>query len=205
MNKIIIFLLFFTVLSFSIFSLDNDDPFMFIELNSGYAIGIDTDNAIPLELKLIYPYNRFGLTVELGALFSEEETGFHFFIGPTFFIINTPKIRFPVSLGFDFMHLKTVYYGIGGIASFNYSLTKNIYIGINAEINFYFNNRYEEIVRIDQKDASIGIDPITGNKIYPMDKDGNPIYYSYTPIKENRDHYGAYFHIKPTITIGFQF
>jgi hypothetical protein len=204
MKKMFFILLFILSVS-SIFSLDDEIPSVLIELNSGYAFGENVDNAIPIEFKLVYPYTRFGITVEGGTLLHSGSTGVHFFIGPTLFIINNPKIRFPISLGFDLLAQNTIYYGLGGIISFNYSLTKNIYVGINTEVNYYFNTPYKEVVRIDVNDASVGIDPITGNKIYPIDKDGNPIYYTYTPIKENKNHFGTYIHIKPTMAIGIQF
>jgi len=42
-----------------------------------------------------------------------------------------------------------------------------------------------------------------GNKIYPIDKNGNPRLT--TRVMENKNHFGNYIHIKPTISIGFQF
>ena len=195
-------LLFFV---FKAFSQEFKEPAFIIELNAGYAIGIDLPNVIPIEIKLVYPVNRFGLTIESGALLGDN-VGFHFFIGPTFFVMNNYRIRVPLSLGFDINVMnKSTYYGIGTIVSFNYFFHKNMFLGLNLSLNYNFNNPYKEVVRIETKDASIGIDPITGNKIYPMDKDGNPIYEIHTPIMENRNHFGKYIHIKPTISMGFQF
>jgi hypothetical protein len=204
MKKAVFFFL-LIVLASLIYSLDDELPTVLIELNSGYAFGKDLDSSMPIELKLVYPYTLFGFTVEFGPSLNSNSTGMHCFIGPTLFIINNPKIRLPISLGFDLFYQNTIYYGLGSIISFNYSLTRNIYVGINTEINLHFNNPYEEVVRIDEKDASVGIDPITGNKIYPIDKNGDPIYYTYTPIKETKDHFGSYMYIKPTIAIGIQF
>jgi hypothetical protein len=106
----------------------------------------------------------------------------------------------PFSLGFDLKINDTPYLGLGSILAFNYSLTKNIYLGINAEINYYINNPYEEIT--GHKDAAIGIDE-NGDKVYQIDGKGNPILT--TPIIETKNHFGSYIHIKPTIAIGRQY
>jgi hypothetical protein len=107
----------------------------------------------------------------------------------------------PVSLGLDVTgDRNNSYLGIGGIVSFNYSIGKNMYVGVNVEINYDFNHPYEE--RVGYKDAAIGVDE-NGNKIYPMDPHGNPI--KYTPVMENRNHIGNNIYIKPTIGIGWQF
>jgi len=181
---------FFVVISLvfitNIFAQENETPAFLIELNTGYAIGINMPSSVPIEIKMVYPYNRFGFTIETGILLADN-IGFHLFLGPTIFILNNPKIRIPVSLGFDIAILdkNKFYYGIGGIISFNYSLNKNIYCGFNLEINYNFNNPYNEIV--GYKDAAIGMDE-NGNKIYPIDREGNPVLYM--PILENRDHFG---------------
>jgi len=189
----------------NVFPQDFEEPAFLAELTTGYAFGINLQESVPVEIKLVYPIFRFGLTLESGVLLGENN-GFHFFLGPTFFVINNSKVRVPLSIGLDLCTInENLYYGIGGIISFNYVLHKNIYAGANLSINYNFNNPYEEVVRIETKDAAIGIDPETGNKIYPMDKEGKPILETRTPIKENRNHFGNYIYIKPSISIGFQF
>ena len=118
------------------FAQENEMPAFLIELNTGYAIGIDMPNSVPIEIKMVYPYTRFGFTVETGILLADD-IGFHLFLGPTVFIVNNPKIRIPVSLGFDItvINKDKLFYGIGGIVSFNYSINKNIFCGFNLEIN----------------------------------------------------------------------
>ncbi|MDR0554641.1 MAG: hypothetical protein LBG76_07575 [Treponema sp.] len=186
----------------SAFGLDNEMPSVLIETNVGYAIGVNLPHAMPVELKLVYPISRFGFTVEGGAsFFYEEAPGYHLFLGPTFFVINNPKIRAPISIGLDIVGNKNnSYWGIGGLVSFNYSIRKNIYVGINLEINYDFNNPYEETV--GYKDAAIGIDQ-EGKKIYLLDPHGDPI--KYTLVKENKNHLGNNLYIKPTLGIGWQF
>jgi hypothetical protein len=181
-----------------------ETPAVLIELNSGYSIGINIPNAVPIEMKLSYSFTKFGVTVAFGGDISEEN-GFHFLIGPTYYPINNNKMRLPVTLGFDvFAENGNYYYGLTGILAYHFVINKNLYIGINADANYYFNKTYEEITGYETKDAALGIDPITGNKIYPADQSGNPIYEITTPIKERLDHWGNYIKIKPMITIGFQ-
>ena len=200
------FVLFFITLSCFIFGQEAETPSVLIELNTGYAFGINMDSSLPIELKMVYPYTRFGITIEGGALLhSDNKAGVHFFVGPTLFIINNPKIRLPISVGFDLMVKNSTYFGLGGIVSFNYSLAKNLYLGINTEVNFYINHPYEEAVGIDTKDASIWTNPITGKKVYLTDKNGKNIEVIYAERKEMKNHFGRYIHIKPTIAIGIQF
>jgi hypothetical protein len=206
--KKIILLVMVTVFHHSTFGLENETPSFLMEVNTGFAAGIEMPGFVPAAIKFVYPYARFGFTMEAGGLFSNEKRAFNLFLGPAFFVVNNPKIRMPVSLGFNLLlgeGKKGTYYGIGGIFSVNYSLTRNIYAGINIGIDYNFDNPYEEVVRINRKDAAIGIDPTTGNKIYPVDKDGNPVYETNTPVKENRNHIGNYVYIKPTIAVGVQY
>ncbi|MDR1956001.1 MAG: hypothetical protein LBQ30_04025 [Treponema sp.] len=180
----------------------NEIPSILLEINTGYSGGIDLPNSIPIEFKLVYPFKRFGFTLETGVLLSEDTNGFHIFMGPTIFFINNSKFRMPLSLGIDLLinHKSNFYAGIGGILSFNYVVSKNLYIGVNFELNYDLNNPYEEIV--GYKDAAIGVDE-NGNKIYPMDNQGDPI--KLYPIMENKDHIGNNIYIKPTICLGIQF
>jgi hypothetical protein len=201
MKKIILTIFFFALSGFT-FGLEKEMPNVLIELNTGYAVGIELPNSVPIELKLVYPFTLFGFTLETGALLSDAVQSMHIFLGPTFFIINNSRIRVPISLGIDLVadNKNNSYFGIGGIVSFNYSITKNMFCGINIEINYDFSNPYEEIV--GYKDATIGVDE-NGNKIYPVGPGGDPIYY--TPVMENKNHIGNNFYIKPTIGIGIQF
>jgi hypothetical protein len=113
-----------------VFGLENEIPSILIELNTGYSIGIHLSNSVPIELKLVYPFKLFGITLEVGSLLSNNIQAYHIFLGPTFFAINNQKIRIPISLGLDILgnRNKEIYFGIGGIGAFNYSLTKTIYI-----------------------------------------------------------------------------
>jgi hypothetical protein len=183
------------------FGLENELPSVLFEINTGYSLGIDLPGAVPLEAKLVYPFNWFGFTIEGGALFFDD-IGYHLLLGPTFFVINNVKMRLPITLGFNITgtNKNNSYYGIGGIASFNYVITKNMYFGINLEINYNFNNPYEEIA--GYRDAAIGVDE-EGNKIYPLGPGNQPI--KFMPMMETKDHFGNYIHIKPTIGIGMQF
>lgn len=201
MKKIILIIFFFALVG-SAFGLENETPHVLVEVNAGYAFGIELPNSAPIELKLVYPFALFGYTIEVGALLSDAVQAMHIFLGPTFFIINNSRIRAPISLGFDFLrnNKNRSYFGIGGIVSFHYSMTKNIFYGINIEINYDFNNPYEETV--GYKDAAIGMDE-NGNKIYPIGPKGDPIYY--TPVMENKNHIGDNFYIKLMIGIGMQF
>jgi hypothetical protein len=184
------------------FSQENKTSDFLVELNSGYSIGINLPSAMPIELKLVYPFSRFGFTVEGGTfLLFEESPGYHIFFGPTFFVINNQKIRIPISLGVDITGYKNnLYLGAGGIVSFNYSLSKYLYAGINIEVNYDFISPYDKI--IGYKDAAIGVDE-GGNKIYPIDSKGNPI--KTTPITEKKYHFDNNIYLKPTIAIGMQF
>jgi len=203
MKKIILIVLFIICIN-NLFSQESGKPGILIELNTGYAIGINLPNAVPVKIKLVYPFMHFGLTFEGGILF-DEDNGSQLFFGPAFFIINNPRIRVPISLGLDLCTInKSNYYGIGGIISFNYVFKKNMYFGANLSINYYLNNLYEEVT--GYRDAAIGV--VIGDDgnqyiLYPMDNNGNPI--KIRPIMEKKNHFGNYIHIKPTVSIGFQF
>jgi hypothetical protein len=65
-------------------------------------------------------------------------------------------MRMPIILRVDVLNNNnSIYFGIGNILSFNYAITKNIYTGINLEMNYCFDSQYEEIV--GYKDATIGV------------------------------------------------
>jgi len=183
------------------FTMENEQPLFMMEINTGYSIGINQPNAIPIDIKIIYPYNRFGFTLEAGMAISDD-IGYRLFLGPTFFVINNPKIRLPISIGYDIngINNNNILHGIGIISSFNYRLNNMFYFTVNLNINYAFNESYNEIV--GYKDAAIGID-LNGNKIYAIGPNGNPILT--TPIMEKRNNFGNYIHIRPTIGIGIQF
>jgi hypothetical protein len=60
-----------------------------IETNAGYAIGVDLDSAIEINVRLICPLQRFGVILEGGILLTPEKNSDHIFIAPMMFIINT--------------------------------------------------------------------------------------------------------------------
>jgi hypothetical protein len=199
MKKITVFALLVSIFTFPIFSIEEKPSFL-AELNTGYAFGIQLPNFFPIEAKLTYPIGRSGFTLEAGRLF-DQEAKTHIFFGIPYYIIYNSKIRLPVTIGGDILISKQdAYFGIGGIVSFNYVLTKNVYIGINIEINYYMTHSYEEIS--GYRDAAIGVDE-HGNKIYPMGPGGNPVLTM--PVTEMKNHSGSYIHIKPMIGIGLQF
>jgi hypothetical protein len=135
MKKILIVVFVFICIK-SVFSQENETPAFIVELNTGYAIGMELPDVVPIEIKLVYPYTRFGFTIESGILLGEN-IGFHLFLGPTIFIINNPRMRVPVSFGLNFNVInKNTFYGIGGIVSFNYAIHRNIFIGANLSINY---------------------------------------------------------------------
>jgi len=155
MKKYILLIL-FAVCVTNAFSRDFiEEPAYLLELETGYAFGINLQNSVPIEIKMVYPIFRFGFTLESGILLGEN-IGFHFFLGPTFFIINNTRMRVPLSIGLDLCTINNnLYYGLGGIISYHYVLHKNIYVGVNFSINYNINNPYEEIVGF--KDAAIGV------------------------------------------------
>jgi len=173
---ILIFLLAFAA---NAYCQDYQTPYFMAELNSGYALGFDFPNAIPVEIKFTtYTYKNFGFTAQAGVL-TGDNISFHTFFGPAFFIINNSKMRLPVSIGID-LFLKDgneSYLGFGGIISYQYVITKNIYIGINVSASCNF----------------IG----TENKITGVNSNGSPVIESNIIFKNN-------FYIKPSIGIGFQ-
>ncbi|MDR2446529.1 MAG: hypothetical protein LBD58_04455 [Treponema sp.] len=75
----IAFVFSFLNLAFPVFALKNEAPSVLMELNTGYAFGVELPDAIPIELKLVYPFTRFGLTLESGVLLSDNLQSLHIF------------------------------------------------------------------------------------------------------------------------------
>jgi hypothetical protein len=121
--------------AFCAFGQGDEKPLVMYELGSGYSVGINTNNSVPLEFKMIIPFGNFGFMLSGGADFAESSGG-HGFIGATYFVINNDKTRIPVSLGFSISgNEKHSYIGFSGLVSYQYILTNNIYIGFNMEMN----------------------------------------------------------------------
>jgi len=182
--------------SYFAFSQDNDPPNFMAELNAGYSIGINLDNAFNLDVRFYYPaIKRFGLVLEAGGLFSQDTKYFNLFIAPMFFVINTEKWRVPVAVGFDLFAGDTFFYGIGGLAAVHYSITRNFYVGFNFGVTYAFDNRYDELTGY-RKENYFYTDPATG-----FVKEGSRD----VPVYETKSHFGSYIYLKPSIVIGIQF
>ena len=192
MRKIIFIILFFSI-SCAVFTQENIPTFMF-ETNVGYAVGVNLDNALCFDVRITYPYEKFGFVLEAGSIFTPNKNSFHVFIGPMMFLLDNEKWRIPLSLGFDFFQGETSYYGIGSIISGNFKFTKNLYAGLNLGIAFAFNNIYTEIT--GYKTSKEVVDDGTGNAVFVERT---------TPILENKDHWGIYIYFKPSALIGLQF
>lgn len=195
-----IFLFLFFIIACAVFAQENNLPVFMVEFNTGYAAGINLDNAIHLDAKITYPFQKFGFVLEAGSLFTPDKPSFHFFLGPMYFFINDKNWRVPLAIGFDLVNGETLYLGLGSIISVHRRLTKHIYTGLNLRITYAFNNEYEEVT--GYKDAAIGVDK-NGDKIYPIGSDGTPVLLS--PIRERKSHWGSYVYVKPSILIGLQF
>jgi hypothetical protein len=187
--KKLIFLFLFSIVSYTSFSQSNDLPAFLVEANVGYAVGINLDSAVKIDIKVMYTFTKFGFALEAGSLLTPDKYSFHVFAGPMMFFINNEKLRVPLAIGFDLFQGKTLYYAIGTCLSLHYRLTKYIYAGINLGITYAFNNVYDEIV--GEKE----------NKIVYLEGTFTQL----IPIIESRSHYGSYIYIKPSISIGFQF
>jgi hypothetical protein len=190
MKKTIILIIYLTLVGY-IFGLENETPSILVELNTGYAIGIDLPSSVPIEIKLVYPFTHFGLTLEAGPLISPDITGIHIFFGPTFFAINNAKIRLPISIGVDMNYKNDSYFGVGGIIGFNYVLAKYLYVGINVEVNYDFSHPYNE--KVGERDE------------YYLDTNDGVVKNRTVPIMENKNHIENNIYIKPTVGIGIQF
>jgi hypothetical protein len=186
----------FIFISTAVFAQDTDSLSFMIEFSIGYAVGVNLDNATFFDVKLLYPFGRFGYAVELGGILSTDERLAHAFLGPMVLIVDTQKLKVPFIVGVDLLGIiggKTTWLGIGGIVAAHYSLNKTTYLGINFEATYAMNNRYEEIVGYQTNRETV--DDGTGNAVFV-----NRI----IPITEMKSHYGNNWYIKPSILIGYQ-
>ena len=154
-SKLIIF--FLLIFAVNAYTQEYETPYFMVELNSGYAIGVDFPNAIPVEIKFTtYTYKNFGFTAQAGVLL-EDDISFHSYFGPVFFIINNSKMRLPVSLGLDVFLLNgnESYLGLGAAVSYQYVIFKNLYIGINVSVSYNFIGTEYEIKGVNQIKSNI--------------------------------------------------
>jgi hypothetical protein len=183
---IISFLLFITC---SVFSYTDELPAFMIETDTGYATGINLDNAVHVDIKLLYPYTRFGFVIEAGGLFSAEHSIFHSFLGPMVFIVNNANWRIPLALGVDILMADTAYFGVGSILSVHRRLSNYIYTGLNFEFIYAFDNIYREL---------------TGYETTVIRFDDGTTKTQTVPKFESKNHIGNNFYFKPSILIGLQ-
>jgi hypothetical protein len=182
------------IVAISGYAFSDDLPGFLIEANGGYAVGINLNNAMQAETRSCFLYEKFGLAIEVGGLFSTNYSAFHLLVGPMFLAINNEKWRLPIIIGFDFMNGKTTSFGIGGIIALHYRFAKNFYAGINIGIVYVFDKFYEELTGYKT------------NKEIVNDGTGNAVFVENTvPIYENIHHYGNSFYFKPSLSIGLQF
>jgi hypothetical protein len=188
MKRIVILFLCFLV-PFIAFTQNDDLPVFMTEINSGYAAGINLDNLIFLDVKIIYPYEKFGFVIEAGSMFTPDSSTIHVFLGPMMFLLNNSKWRVPLALGLDYFHGDTLYYGLGGIISLHHRLTNYFYAGLNLAITYAFNNVYDEL---------------TGYRTIVTTFDDGTTKTQTVPVIERKDHYGSYIYFKPSILVGIQ-
>ena len=160
-----------------------------VEPNIGYAIGINLESSLQIDVKLMYPFQKFGFAIEAGTILTQEKAHIHVFLGPMMFLYNNNNWRIPVSLGINLFNGKTLYFGFGGFVSAHYKLTKNIYTGFNLGISYAFNNVYDEFTGFRTETVKYNEGTLTRD----------------VPVYERKDHYGSYIYIKPSLMIGFQF
>jgi hypothetical protein len=103
MKKVLLVYL-FLIISYNAFSQNNGLPAFMIETNAGYAIGVDLDSAMEINVRLIYAMQRFGFIGEVGSFLTPEKNSGHIFIAPMMFIINNEKWKVPLAVGFDLFH-----------------------------------------------------------------------------------------------------
>lgn len=184
-----LFLILFLSISCIAFSQEYKFPAFMVEANTGYAIGINLNSAMQVDLKLTYLFNRFGFIVEAGSILTPDKASVHIFLGPMMVFMINEKWRVPVAFGFDMFYGNTFYYGIGAIASAHYILTKTMYAGLNLGITYAFNNIYDEF---------IGYRTITN--VY-----NEGTFTQTVPVYETKDHYGSYVYLKLSAVFGFQY
>ncbi len=190
MRKLILLFIMGTVISSFAFSQDIETPAFMIELSAGCGMGINLDNVGFFDIKLLYPFGKFGFALESGGMFSANDGFFHTFLGPMVFLINKNKWRVPLIIGADIFGNNSIYLGLGAIFAAHYSLTKNIYVGVNFETTYAINHVYQEYVG-DQIIVTKFDDGSTKTQTIKQYKD--------------RNHYGNNFYFKPSILFGLQF
>jgi len=178
------------ILNISIFAFSQDLPSFLIEANAGYALGINIDSAIQIGLKLTYPIEKFGFSVEAEIMLNSEKISFQSsLVGFVVFFYIKEKWRIPVTIGFEINNGNTFYYGIGGVISAHYMLTKSFFVGLNIGITYFINNVYDELTGYK-----------TNTIIY-----NEGIFTQTVPVFEKKNHWGSYIQIRPSILVGLQF
>jgi len=142
--KKIVFSAILMLISAAAFSQTGSLPVIMCELNSGYSIGINTDSGMQIDVKGMFLYDRFGVTLEAGSQLTPDKASFHLFLGPGIVVLNTGNWRMPVSIGMELFHGKTMHYGIGAIVSVHYVITDLLYAGLNLGLTYAFNNVTEQ-------------------------------------------------------------
>ena len=192
-RKFFILLLFY-IAPLTVFSQEGDLPTFMVECDTGFAAGINLKSAMLLDVKLVYPYKRFGFVIETGGLVSPDYSVFHLFLGPVFFVVDNLKWRIPLAIGMDLMNGKTAYFGVGSIVAVHRRLTNYLYVGLSVGIIYAFDNLYKELT--GYRTEKVVVDDGTGNAVF-VEKT--------VPIYENKHHYGNNFYFKPSLVIGLQF
>jgi hypothetical protein len=190
------FLFLFLVISVTVFSQSHDLTAFMVEATTGYALGINVDSAMQLSIKIMYPFERFGVALEAGTILTPDKASFHVFLGPMMFFINNENWRIPLAIGFDLFDGETLYYGIGGFISIHRKLTNHFYAGVNLGITYAFNNVYDELTGHRTERVVTEYPAGSGNAVF-MDRE--------IPIFERKNHWGSYIYLKPSLLIGFQY
>ena len=144
--KTFLFLILFSLSSFAVYSQSNNLPSLLVEANAGYALGINLDNAMQIDAKLMYPFQRLGFAIEVGAVLTPDKTTAHVFLGPMLFLLNNEKWRIPIALGFNLLNGESFRYGIGGFISLHRRLLNHLYVGFNLGISYAFVQNYTEVI-----------------------------------------------------------
>lgn len=187
------FIILISFLAFYSFGQETEKPIFMYELGSGYGFGINMNGTVPLEIRIIYPLKEFFFTLSGGVDFAEKIGG-HGFLGVGYFIINTDKMRVPVSLGFTISRNNShLYLGAAGMISWHYVFSDKFYLGLNLEAVYNFNDRHTSITGNGKELGTNGVDG-----------SGNPITRFPAPKTGMLNHWGSYINIKPTISIGYQ-
>jgi hypothetical protein len=186
--KKILFSILFLIITYTLFSQNNEQPSFMVEVNTGYAIGVNLDNTIQIDTRLYYPIERFGFTVEVGS-FIQDESLFRILFAPMMCIINTSDWRVPFILGMDVKAGDNSYFGIGGAISVHRKLTNYFYAGFNLSITNYLIHSYREFVGYRIETIIYNEETFTKN----------------VPVFEDKRDFGSRFYFKPSFVIGLHF